>query len=72
MSFIVAIDGPAGTGKGTITKLHFIMFFKLNLLIKPTAKTRKKTIYGIGVFWKYMVFKFSDVFLNNKEATNRK
>lgn len=29
MSFIVAIDGPAGTGKGTITKL---IAQELNLL----------------------------------------
>lgn len=36
MSFIVAIDGPAGTGKGTITKL---LAEKLNLITVDTGAT---------------------------------
>lgn len=32
MSFIVAIDGPAGTGKGTITKLIAKDFGLINIV----------------------------------------
>ena len=36
MSFIVAIDGPAGTGKGTVTK---IIAEKMNLINIDTGAT---------------------------------
>ena len=43
MSFIVAIDGPAGSGKGTITKL---LAQKLNFLTMDTgAMYRCVTLY---------------------------
>ena len=44
MSFIVAIDGPAGTGKGTITKL---LAEKLNLTGKPTVEKFGELVNGI-------------------------
>ena len=45
MSFIVAIDGPAGSGKGTITKL---VGKKLNLInIDTGAMYRCASLYMI-------------------------
>ena len=44
---------------GTIIKLHFIIVFRPNLLRYATPTNIKNAIYGVGVFWKYVVFKFS-------------
>lgn len=54
--------------RGTIIRLHFITALGPNLLIKPAASNRNSTIKEMGVLWKYIVFKFSEVLLTNSEA----
>ena len=44
MSFIVAIDGPAGAGKGTITKL---VGEKLNLMNIDTGATYRCVTFAV-------------------------
>ena len=81
MSFIVAIDGPAGAGKGTITKL---VGEKLNLMNIDTGATYRCVTLAVIENWYTLKeeekivdlldkisieFKKEKTYLNNKDVT---
>ena len=84
MSFIVAIDGPAGSGKGTITKL---VGKKLGLIYIDTGATFRCVALNIlqeGINWQketeitemlnqitIEIKENGEVFLNGKEVTQK-
>ena len=84
MSFVVAIDGPAGSGKGTITK---IVGKKLGLVNIDTGATfrcvalnmiqeninieEEQKIYNMLKNIQIEMYPSGEIFLNGEEVTNR-
>ena len=87
MSFIVAIDGPAGTGKGTITKLIAKDFGLINIDTGATYRcvTLEMINQNVSINEKDKIIKISEtikidiknnegiqtIFLNGEDVTDK-